>query len=327
MKRRPDIAFISTIHAPFIQEDVDFLRSHFEVRVRIGHGFFALVKIIWVVLRSDIVFCWFASVYASVAVMVARRFGVKSCIVIGGVDVAKDEKLHYGIWTSPWKARMVRYALQKANRVLAVDPSLKEEAARLAGYDGENISYLPTGYDCEFWKLAGVKVPLVLCVAGAPDGIRSKIKGLDLLVEASRSLPDVKFILVGVSSVVSSSLGGGSNVIIHPYMERRRLLPYYQHAKIYCQPSRREGLSNALCEAMLCGCIPVATEVGGNRTAIGDAGLLVPPDDVTALTDALRRAVLMDESAGLKARARVVALFPREKRNRELLRVIEETVE
>ncbi len=325
MKRKKDIAFISAFHAPFIEEDIDFLRNHFEVRVQIGHGVLALFKVVWAALRSDIIFCWFASVYASVAVVVGRWFGVKSFIVLGGVDVAQDKKLGYGIWTSPWKARLVGYALRNADRILAVDPALKEEAARLAGYGGGNISYLPTGYDCEFWKPAGVKVPLVLCVAAAADPIRADVKGLDILIETSKSLPETKFILVGVSTGVSSALGGGSNVIIHPHMDRGRLLPYYQHAKVYCQPSRREGLPNALCEAMLCGCVPVATDVGGNRTAVGDTGILVPPDDCAALTDAIRRACMMDESAGLKARARIVALFPREKRNRDLLRIIGET--
>jgi glycosyltransferase involved in cell wall biosynthesis len=326
MNRKFDIAFISAFHAPFIQEDIDFLKKHFEVRVRIGRGFFSFLKIFWLVLRSDIVFCWFASVYASVAVMIGRCVGVKSFIVIGGVDVAKDDEIGYGIWRKPWKARMVRYALRKADRVLAVDPSLKADAIRLAEYDGQNIIYTPTGYDCEFWKPAGVKVPLGLCVAVAADSVRVKIKGLDLFVKAAESLPDIKFILVGISSTVASSLHVPSNMMVHPVMERTRLLPFYQHAKVYCLPSRREGLSNALCEAMLCGCIPVATDVGGNRTAVGDTGILVPANEVSLLTDAIQRACMMEESAALKARARIVSLFPREKRNRDLLRVIQESI-
>ena len=41
----------------------------------------------------------------------------------------------------------------------------------------------------------------------------------------------------------------------------------------------REGLPNALCEAMLCECVPVGTDVQGIRTAMGDAGFYVPYGD------------------------------------------------
>lgn len=45
-------------------------------------------------------------------------------------------------------------------------------------------------------------------------------------------------------------------------------------------------------EAMASGCAVVASDVGGIPEAVGDAGLLVPPDDVEATTEALRRLVL-----------------------------------
>ena len=51
-------------------------------------------------------------------------------------------------------------------------------------------------------------------------------------------------------------------------IERARLLEYYRRAKVYCQPSRREGLPGALCEAMLCGCYPVVTGTGGMPEAV-----------------------------------------------------------
>jgi glycosyltransferase involved in cell wall biosynthesis len=102
-------------------------------------------------------------------------------------------------------------------------------------------------------------------------------------------------------------------------MARYDLLPFYQSAKVYCQPSRWEGLPNALCEAMCCGCIPVATEVGGNPTAVGHTGFLVPTYNIEALTMAIQKALGADQVYGMEARARIVALFPKEKREAELL--------
>ena len=38
-------------------------------------------------------------------------------------------------------------------------------------------------------------------------------------------------------------------------MPQEKLIPYYQKAKVYCQLSMREGLPNALCEALLVGLV------------------------------------------------------------------------
>jgi len=104
-------------------------------------------------------------------------------------------------------------------------------------------------------------------------------------------------------------------------MGRAELLRFYQRARIYCQPSRREGLSNALCEAMLCGCIPVATDVGGTAGAVGDTGFVVPSSDPVALADAVD-AARSSSKDGAKARERVRALFPKERRERRLKEVV-----
>jgi glycosyltransferase involved in cell wall biosynthesis len=51
----------------------------------------------------------------------------------------------------------------------------------------------------------------------------------------------------------------------------------------------REGLPNALCEAMLCGCVPVGTKRNGIPTAIGDCGFYVPYDDPKAAAEAIKK--------------------------------------
>ncbi len=61
-------------------------------------------------------------------------------------------------------------------------------------------------------------------------------------------------------------------------------------AHLAVHPSRSEGLSNAILEAMSEGLPVVATAVGGTPEMIvdGSRGLLVPPDDPPALTNAIR---------------------------------------
>ena len=319
--------FISPSHAPFIQDDLDVLEKHFSVRRQIGHGIGAALKIIVKTFNADITFCWFASVYAFVGVAMARMCGMKSVVIVGGVDAAKDKELDYGIWLTPWKAKLVRYVFHHADRILVVDPCLREEAVRLAEYDGKNISYLPTGYDGEFWKPMGEKEPVVLTVAVARDARALRRKGIDTLIEAARQTPGVTFYIVGIGPEMILHMNPPLNMKFIPPIPRKDILPYYQRAKVYCQPSRREGLPNSLCEAMLCSCIPIASDVSGNPTAVGTEGVLVPPSDPTALASAIRQSLSMDGSLGIRARARIVSMFPRQRRETGLVRTIEELLE
>jgi glycosyltransferase involved in cell wall biosynthesis len=65
---------------------------------------------------------------------------------------------------------------------------------------------------------------------------------------------------------------------------------FLAEADIFVLPSRSEGFSNALIEAMAASLPVVATRVGGNPEAVEDGvtGLLVPPEDPDALADALQ---------------------------------------
>jgi glycosyltransferase involved in cell wall biosynthesis len=58
---------------------------------------------------------------------------------------------------------------------------------------------------------------------------------------------------------------------------------------IFVLPSRREGMPNALMEAMLLGLPCIATDISGCQDLIkhGESGLLVPPANVEKLADAI----------------------------------------
>lgn len=66
-------------------------------------------------------------------------------------------------------------------------------------------------------------------------------------------------------------------------------------ASIFVLPSRSEGFSNAIIEAMAASLPVIATRVGGNGEAVADgvSGLVVPPEDVDSLAIAIEE--LLDD--------------------------------
>ncbi len=300
------------------------LGRHFDLDVYIGSGIRGAWEHFRRARRADVSFGWFGSVYTFFLVAGSRLGGGRSIVMLGGVDVAKDHANSYGIWRSRWKGMLLGYALRHADRVFAVDMSLRRTLERSSGRSWEKIEPLPTGYDPAGWTSHFPKEPMVLCVASTNSADRARIKGLDLFIEAARRLPGVPFHAVGIDPPVIALLGASAppNLHLHPPVPRERLLGYYHRAKVYCQPSRSEGLPNALCEAMLCGCIPVGSDVGGIPGAIGDAGIVVPPDDPVALRDAIARALEEPEALGASARRRIETNFPRERRERTLVAII-----
>lgn len=308
------VLIVSAFDSPVIRDDAEILSGHFRVVRSTGSGPMALLRAASRVFAADIVYAWFLSVYGAVAVIAGALIGRPTVVVLGGVDVARDRKGAYGLWRSPWKAFLAKRALRAARLVLAVSDSLRDDAVELAGYDGANIEVLPTGYDAGFWTPGERKATGVLCVAAVDDRPRLSVKGLDVLVDAARRMPDTPFTVVGVNPGFIPDLDPPPNVRFLPRVAREDLLPVYRAAKVYCQPSRREGLPSALCEAMLCGCHPVVSGVGGMTEAVGEAGIVVPPGDHDALASALLKALALPGPAGDAGRLRIARLFPLDRR-------------
>jgi glycosyltransferase involved in cell wall biosynthesis len=68
-------------------------------------------------------------------------------------------------------------------------------------------------------------------------------------------------------------------------------------------PSFDEGFGLPALEAMACGTPVVASDRGSLPEVVGDAGLLIPPDDIEALTGAVER-VLTDRALAADLRRR-----------------------
>jgi len=145
---------------------------------------------------------------------------------------------------------------------------------------------------------AGARLPIVLAV-----GRLIKDKGFDVLIRAFarvREATEAYLVILGegeerpILEHLIDQLGLREWVWM-PGFEPNPF-KYMRRASVFVLSSRREGLPNALIEAMACGCPVVSTNCPSGPEEILDGGKygeLVPVDDVDALAQAILR-VLRD---------------------------------
>jgi len=144
-------------------------------------------------------------------------------------------------------------------------------------------------------------------------GRLTRQKGFDLLVEATRRLVregwpvEVRLAGAGRERDRLAAAAAGLPVRLAGFTDD--VPGFLAELDVFCLPSRAEGLPLALLEAMMAGLPCLATAVGEVPAAAGEAALVVPPEDVDALTGALRQ-LLGDPRlrAELAGRARALAV-------------------
>lgn len=98
-----------------------------------------------------------------------------------------------------------------------------------------------------------------------------------------------------------------------PYTTFRQKRSFMQSLDVLVHPSLTEGTPNTIIEAMSMGLPIIATSVGGVPDLLArDSGILVPPGDVVALTEAMHHLAVnpkLRESLGQAARDRYEQLF------------------
>lgn len=121
-------------------------------------------------------------------------------------------------------------------------------------------------------------------------------KGLPYLLEAFKDVQGARLLMVGggfdehlVKKWIVANPEQASRMNVFPYMPYEKMPLVYATSDIFVLPSLSEGLSRSVMEAMASGIPVIATDVGGNPELIEDCGILVPPKDPQALSEAINR--------------------------------------
>ena len=188
--------------------------------------------------------------------------------------------------------------------IVALSEWMKREAERSSLFANSRVELIPNGLDTSIYAAdvrAGAKAALgidensIALMFGAAHG-RSKRKGFDLLAQSIERLAktragkehDLVVISMGHASADLQKLP--VRVVDVGYKESDAdIAQVYGAADIFVLPSREDNLPNTVMEAMACGCVPVAFDVGGvgDLFEAGKHGYLIQPFDTNAMSDAL----------------------------------------
>ena len=159
-------------------------------------------------------------------------------------------------------------------------------------------------------ELAAVEGPVVLCF-----GVVRPYKGVDVLVEAFRSVEGAELWVVGRPLGVSlESLRAPGNVRFVPrYVSDGELPAFFRRADLLVLPHRTVDVSGVLFAGLAFGKPMVLSDVGGFRELAEEhgAGRVVTPGDPAALAVAVGELLANpDERERLAQRARAAAAGP-----------------
>jgi glycosyltransferase involved in cell wall biosynthesis len=332
--------------ASFVRKDMAILRKEYTLHAQeMPH--FKKHLLPWLFLRQALHLLWylpkaklcvvqFGGHHAFLPALFSVFFNKPLLIVTGGTDCFKIPEIGYGNFNKKFLGWVTGYAYKQATALTPVHQSLSESWFTYLpgppqpqgvynlvkelhtpsytiynGYDVEHFTSTPEGQN----RAAGT----CITVAGDLDNpVKYKRKGVDIILEAAEQLPHFQFTIVGTDRPADAP----ANTHWHKWLQPSDLPKLLSEHRFYLQLSVAEGFPNALCEGMLCECVPIGSTVAAIPLIIGDTGHLLPTRSAGLLVELLQKAdATYTPELGAKARARIISYFTLHEREVRLLRL------
>ncbi len=277
----------------------------------------------------DLIQAYFLPQAGFVAAYAGKYLNIPSVVSIRGNDIERAA-------FDPSKFSQVMYALQNANAVTTNASVLIKKAKAFVDRD---IILIPNGIDTEHFKpmernemlaealgIESGKWKEKRKIVGFVGELREK-KGLQTLLlayaQANKKQPVTLLIVGEVRQGEDKKFfdefqitNPDTQIIVTGNIPHKDLPAYYSLIDVCVHPSLRDGMPNAVLEAMACGKSVIATPVGGMTDIIDDGknGHFVNVNDVDGLSKKIIEALNSNQEAIQKsARETIITQFTLEK--------------
>lgn len=207
--------------------------------------------------------------------------------------------------------------IKKAEAIVAVSETTKLDMMERLGVDSERITIVPNAVDRRFFdappltlserSLLGVPERYLLTV-GTIEPRKNHLTLFTALDQIPHSI-QLPLVVVGRVGWASDEIVAAArrmevkgSVILLDYVDDRMLPALYANAEALIYPSWYEGFGLPVLEGMASGTRVIASDVPAHREISGRTVILVAPDDVDELADAIEKALTSADDPMMRAR-------------------------
>lgn len=207
---------------------------------------------------------------------------------------------------------MMRWSANHAEQLIAISESTRQDVIRILGVKPDRIIAIPLAASSDYGVIGAERVKEVCDRYKLTSGkyiyyvgALEPRKNVPLLIEAYAKLadrfPDIPLAIAGKKGWMYDEIFAKvknynleERVRFLGYVPEQDLIGLYNGTRVFVYPSLYEGFGLPVLEAMQCGAPVITTNVSSMPEVAGDVALLVAPDDVEGLSQALQR-VLSDD--------------------------------
>jgi glycosyltransferase involved in cell wall biosynthesis len=310
------ILFFHTGDSPFGSKDISIFKEIEETKVfcfssksKLGTPLLFIQQKLFILknlFNTSIYISQFAGYHSFLPGIFARLTGKPHLIISGGTDCVSFPGIGYGNFYKTFLGLFTKWSFQLATYIAPKHESLwmyeysydKNEPAKqgIKAFVPKlktAHTVITNGYDYEKWKPTNVdRLPksFITVSGGFQFPFQVALKGIDLILEVAPHFPDCTFKILGFPEWKKLEIKS-SNVIILPPTKNDDLIEVYSKHQYYLQLSMAEGFPNALCESMLCGCIPIVSDVFSMPEIIGDSGYVLKERNIDQLKSLILNAL------------------------------------
>jgi glycosyltransferase involved in cell wall biosynthesis len=215
----------------------------------------------------------------------------------------------------------IEAAVRRADAIIAISEATRADLETLLGVPRDKVTVTWLAADEAFHPQPPEEIARVRAAHDLPADYalfvgtlepRKNLRGLlRAYAELCADLPDApplvvaggKGWLAGDLPALVADLGLAERVVWAGHVPPADLPALYGGASVFCLPSHYEGFGMPPLEAMACGTPVVVSDRASLPEVVGEAGLLVDPDDPASIADGLRR-VLTDSGLAAAMRER-----------------------